>query len=100
MRPKYFFRVAVAALVAAACGGDATGPVIIPPATPTQLTFSITPSATAQSGFALTAQPAVRLRDADNKLVAKAGVVVTVTATGPTATLANATATTDGRIFS
>lgn len=59
------------------------------------MSFSTPASSSAQSGIPLQSQPAVRLRDDANRLVAQAGVVVTATVTGPGATIANATATTD-----
>ncbi len=93
MRPHSLLRVVAAALVAAACGGD--GPVGPPADPPTKLSVGVQPSAAAQNGVALAVQPSVRLRDASNRLVAQAGIVVTATVTG-SVTLSNGTATTDG----
>ncbi len=87
-------RVLVAVL-AAACGGDTvTGPV--PPSAATQLSLSTQPSGSAQNGAALAVQPAVRLRDAQGRPAAQAGVVVTAAlAAGAGVTLSGASATTD-----
>lgn len=86
-------RVLAATALVAACGGDK---VVGPPPAPvaTQLSLATQPSAAAQNGAPVATQPSVRLRDANGIVVAKSGVVVTVTSTG-TVGLSNATATTD-----
>ena len=62
-----------------------------------QLTIETQPAATAQSGVALSPQPAVQLRDAIGNPVSTSGVSITASiATGPGGTLTNATATTNG----
>ena len=62
----------------------------------TQLTLTIQPSATAQSGVAFGQQPAVQLRDGFGNPVAQAGVTVTAAiASGGGALGGTATATTD-----
>ena len=61
-----------------------------------QLTIETQPAATAQSGVALSPQPAVQLRDAIGNPVSTGGVSITASiATGPGGTLTNATATTN-----
>src|SRR5260370_35015074 len=55
-----------------------------------------TPAAEAAvAGVAITAQPAVKLKDGNGKAVSRAGVTVTVTAATTGASLSGATATTD-----
>src|SRR5258708_19906953 len=72
-------RMLVAAFAAlAACSND--GPVAIPPTgTPTQLSVATQPSASAQSGIALSTPPAVRLKDSGGSPSAVAGVQITAT---------------------
>jgi hypothetical protein len=63
-----------------------------------QLTLTTPPPGTAQSGAALTTQPAVQLRDGAGNPVSQAGATVTAviaTSPGGTPTLGSATATTD-----
>src|SRR5439155_14194483 len=66
--------------------------------TATQLTITTPPSATGQSGVAITPQPVLQLRDANGNVVSQAGTTVpAVITTGPTgAPLTNAAATTTG----
>ena len=62
----------------------------------TRLALSTQPSATAQSGVVLAAQPVVQLQDALGNVVAQSGKQVTVSVTGGGATLAgNLTVATD-----
>jgi hypothetical protein len=53
------------------------------------------PSASAQSGVALAAQPAMRMQDAAGNNVNGSGVIVTATTVGSTSTLSSATASTN-----
>ena len=63
-----------------------------------QVTITTAPAAAAQSGIALTTQPAIQLRDGSSNPVGQAGVTVTATvASGPGgSSLASATAMTNG----
>ncbi len=93
MRRYLALGCAAAAAMAVACGGkDASGPP--PVTTPTQLSMSLQPSASAQNAVALPQPPQVRLRDAAGHLSATAGVLVTATVNNGAA-VTNATATTD-----
>ncbi len=62
------------------------------------VTITTAPAAAAQSGIALTTQPAIQLRDASSNPVSQAGVTVTATiASGPVGgSLTSATAITNG----
>ena len=69
-----------------------TSPTITTVAGPmTQLTLTLTPSATAQSGVPFTQQPVVQLRDAQGNTVAQANVSVTATITAGGGTLGGVT---------
>ena len=60
----------------------------------TQITISSQPSASAQSGVAFGAQPAVQIRDASGNAVGQAGVVVTASIATGTGTLGGTTTAT------
>lgn len=87
-------RLTALVCLAAACGGDSTGPN----GAATALAIVIAPAGTIQSGQALAPQPVVELRNAKGQPVAKAGVEISAALDHGTlsGTLA-VTTTSDGR---
>lgn len=73
--------------------GVITGTITLSAGTPTQVTFTVSPPASADNGQVLNPQPVLQLRDAAGAAVPLAGVQVTASAAGLTA--AGATVTTD-----
>ena len=78
--------VAGAAMIVAACGGDATAPDPTPVvAAPASLAIVTSPATSLAAGDALQPAPVIELRDANHKPVAKAGVTITAMLVGGTA---------------
>jgi hypothetical protein len=73
--------------------GVTTAAITLSAGTPTQVTFTVAPPATAVNGQVLNPQPVVQLRDATGAAVPVAGVQVTASAAGLAS--AGATVTTD-----
>lgn len=71
-------------LVLAACGGDPNEPP--PPPSPTALAFVTTPAGSMTASTLVAPAPVIELRDAQNHVVKKAGVQVTASLDGGTAT--------------
>ncbi len=84
------------AFASAGLAGAVSAAVDLAAGVPASLSITTQPSATAQSGVPLGAQPVVQLRDADGNAVAQAGVSVTVSIASGSGTLGGtATVATD-----
>jgi hypothetical protein len=84
------------AFEAAPLTGVTTGTITLTAGAPAQLTFTVSPPATAVNGQTLNPQPVLQLRDADGVPVPLAGVQVTASAAGPTLAGSVATTNADG----